>query len=168
MPPFRFYNLKEVKIGKNVTIHPRCWIQGLDLDISSNCPKIIIGDYSSIGMDTIISAAHSIIIGNYVMIAPKVYIADYGHEYHDITIPVSEQGVRKVIETKIGDGSWIGYGTTLLPGAQIGKNCVIGTHSVVNMAIPDYCIAVGAPAKIISSYNNEIKTWEKRTKTSLE
>jgi acetyltransferase-like isoleucine patch superfamily enzyme len=161
MPPFRFYNLKEVKIGDNVVIHPDCWIQGLDIAISNNYPKLIIGNGSSVGMHTIISAAHSIIIGNDVLIAPHVYISDYGHEYNDISIPISRQGIRKVKEIKIDDGTWIGYNAILLPGAQIGRNCVIGAHSVVNSKIPDNCVAVGNPARIFSSYNKEKKTWVK-------
>jgi acetyltransferase-like isoleucine patch superfamily enzyme len=165
MPPFHFFNLKEVKIGSNVVIHPRCWIQGLDVATSNNCPKLIIGDNSSIGMDSIISAAYSIIIGENVLIAPKVYISDYGHEFQDTSIPISKQGIRKITEIKIGDGSWIGYNAILLPGAQIGKNCIIGAHAVVNTIIPDFSLAVGSPAQIISSYSKEHKTWEKRSTT---
>lgn len=168
MPPFHFCNLAEVEIGDNVVIHPRCWIQGLDLNVSSNCPKVSIGNGSSVGMDTIISAAHSIIIGKRVLIAPKVYISDYGHEYKDISIPISKQGIRKVLEIRIGDGSWIGYNSILLPGAQVGKNSVIGAHSVVNTVIPDNCVAIGTPARVISYYNEKKKIWEKIGKSVNE
>jgi acetyltransferase-like isoleucine patch superfamily enzyme len=49
----------------------------------------------------------------------------------------------------IGDGSWLGHGTVVLPGAQIGRHVVIGANSVVTGSIPDYSVAVGAPARVV-------------------
>ena len=46
-------------------------------------------------------------------------------------------------------------------GAKIGKHCVIGANSVVTKDIPDYCIAVGIPAKVIKRYDFEKKQWIK-------
>ena len=51
---------------------------------------------------------------------------------------------------RIGDGSWLGYGTVVLPGATIGRHVVIGANSVVRGEIPDFCVAAGNPAKVIS------------------
>ena len=53
---------------------------------------------------------------------------------------------------RIGDGSWIGTGSVVLPGATIGKHCTIGANSVVTGDIPDYSVAVGAPARVIKRY----------------
>ena len=36
-----------------------------------------------------------------------------------------------------------------MPGVTIGKGAVIGAGAVVTKDIPDYCIAVGVPAKVI-------------------
>ena len=33
--------------------------------------------------------------------------------------------------------------------ADVGKHCVVGAGSVVTKPLPDYAIAVGAPAKVI-------------------
>jgi acetyltransferase-like isoleucine patch superfamily enzyme len=52
----------------------------------------------------------------------------------------------------IGDNSWIGHGTVILPGSEIGRHVVIGANSVVTGKIPDYCVAVGSPAKVIRQY----------------
>jgi acetyltransferase-like isoleucine patch superfamily enzyme len=52
----------------------------------------------------------------------------------------------------IGDGSWIGYGSVVLPGASIGDHVVIGANSVVTGEIPSYSVAVGSPAKVIRRY----------------
>jgi acetyltransferase-like isoleucine patch superfamily enzyme len=37
----------------------------------------------------------------------------------------------------------------ILPGADIGEHVVIGANSVVTGTIPDYTVAVGAPARVI-------------------
>ena len=48
----------------------------------------------------------------------------------------------------IGDGSWLGHGTVVLPGAHIGRHVVIGANSVVTGEIPDFSVAAGAPARV--------------------
>lgn len=51
----------------------------------------------------------------------------------------------------INEGVWIGINCTLLPGAIIGRGCIIGACSMVNKEIPPYGLAVGSPAKVIAS-----------------
>ena len=43
----------------------------------------------------------------------------------------------------------IGSHTTILPGVSVGKNSVVGAHSLVNKDIPDNVVAYGVPAKVI-------------------
>lgn len=43
----------------------------------------------------------------------------------------------------------IGSHSTVMPGVTIGENSIIGAHSFVISDIPDNCVAVGVPAKII-------------------
>lgn len=52
----------------------------------------------------------------------------------------------------IGHGSWLGTNVVIVGNVHIGYNCVIGANSVVTKDIPDYCVAVGAPVKIIKKY----------------
>ena len=51
----------------------------------------------------------------------------------------------------IKDNVHIGMNTVLMPGVPIGQNCVIGCGAVVTKDIPDNCVAVGVPAKVIES-----------------
>lgn len=46
-------------------------------------------------------------------------------------------------------------------GASVGKHCVNGANSVVTHNIPDYCVTVGSPAKVVKMYDEKIKTWDK-------
>ena len=62
-------------------------------------------------------------------------------------------------EVVIGDNVWIGDNVTVLPNVHIGKGCVIGANSVVTKDIPDNCIAVGIPAKVIKKFDYKEKKW---------
>lgn len=52
---------------------------------------------------------------------------------------------------KVGEGTWIGAGSTIIPGVKIGKWSIIGAGSVVTKDIPDYSLAVGNRCRVIKS-----------------
>jgi len=148
-PPLRFGNLHQIQLGNRVTIHRDCWLLVLDENLSDSEIKIILEDNVSIGTRSCIHSAKKVLIKRDVIIAPNVYISDCGHEYNDSNKPIRIQGLRKIKPVIIGEGSWIGFSSIILPGVEIGKNCVIGANSVVNSNIPDYSVACGAPAKVV-------------------
>lgn len=79
-----------------------------------------------------------------------MYITDCDHEYRDINVPVIDQGiVRRGQMVSIGEGSYIGINAVIVGNVKIGKHCVIGANSVVTKDVPDYCVAVGSPARVI-------------------
>lgn len=49
----------------------------------------------------------------------------------------------------------ISTGACVLGDIRIGNNVTIGANAVVLKDIPDNCIAVGVPAKIISKDNSQ-------------
>ncbi|MEQ9315805.1 MAG: gamma carbonic anhydrase family protein [Henriciella sp.] len=51
----------------------------------------------------------------------------------------------------IADGTLIGIGSTIMNRAKIGKNCIIGAHSLIpeGKEIPDNSLVMGAPGKVI-------------------
>ncbi len=55
----------------------------------------------------------------------------------------------KELPVKIGDGTSVGMESFVMPGVTIGKGVIIGAGSLVTKDIPDWCIAVGRPAKIV-------------------
>ena len=57
---------------------------------------------------------------------------------------------------RINDGAWIGGGAIILPGVTIGKNSVIGAGSIVTHSIPDNCVAIGNPCRVIKQIDNEV------------
>ena len=155
----RLEGKENIHIGERVIIQKLTWLAALPLTGSKEC-RLMIGDGTIIGHFNHIYATSSIIIGKDVLTADKVYISDNQHCYENINIPISKQKILQLEAVTIGNGTWIGENVCIM-GASIGCNCVIGANSVVTKNIPDYCIAVGAPAKVIKKYNLEKKTWEK-------
>lgn len=48
---------------------------------------------------------------------------------------------------EIGENTFIGCKSIILPGVKIGKNCVIGAGSIVTKDIDDGIVVCGSPAK---------------------
>jgi acetyltransferase-like isoleucine patch superfamily enzyme len=48
----------------------------------------------------------------------------------------------------------------VLPGATIGRHVVVGANSVVVGELPDFSVAVGAPARVVSRHDGE-RGWVK-------
>lgn len=94
-----------------------------------------------------------------VLIGSHVSIANGGaqHGIDRLDIPIREQPGSWPRIT-IGGDSWIGDRAVVL--ADVGKHCVIGAGSVVTKPIPDYAIAVGAPAEVIR-YRNPMKNTDR-------
>ncbi len=49
----------------------------------------------------------------------------------------------------VGENTFVGARSIIMPGVTIGKNCVIGAGSVVTKNIPDGTVVCGVPAKKI-------------------
>lgn len=146
-----------IYLGSKVFINAGGWLASMPLTGSKDC-KLSIGDGTYIGRYSHIYATSGIEIGKKVLIADKVYIADNLHQFENVNIPVIDQPVKQTAEVVIGDGAWLGENVCVI-GASIGKQSVVGANSVVMKDIPDYCVAVGAPAKIIKRYSFEKNEW---------
>ena len=59
----------------------------------------------------------------------------------------------------IGNNVFIGLGSIILPGTNIGDNGVVGAGSVVRGIIPSDSIVVGNPAKIIGPLSVKAQEW---------
>ena len=139
-----FANSTNIKLGKDVSVRPYCDLFAGDI--------FEIGDCCDIGTRNRI--AGNVIIGESVLLGPDNFICSYTHTYDDLNTPIMNQKEKTVHknghdELKIGDGSWIGTHVAILGDVHIGKHCVIGANSVVTKDVPDYCVAVGSPAKVI-------------------
>ena len=100
---------------------------------------VYIGQHCSIGEVTIESD---------VLIASHVSIMNGCHQHGTkrLDIPIREQAGHHEAVT-IGEDTWLGE--RAIVAASVGKHCIIGAGSLVLQPVPDYCIAVGVPARIL-------------------
>lgn len=158
--PLRIEGKHFIEISDHVYVQPYTWLACRPLTGCQN-PELKIGRGTTIGNFNHIYATQNIVIEDYVLTADKVYISDNLHGYEDSNIPIIQQPIKQVNPVRIGEGSWLGENVCVI-GATIGKHCSIGANSVVTHNIPDFCVAVGAPARVIKQYNFETNQWEKK------
>lgn len=162
--PFDIRGRRFVSVSKGFTTGFGCRIEAVPLN---NKKTLLIGENFQMNDYVHITAMESVIIGNNVLIASKVYISDCSHgsyagdkfDSHPDSIPKDREMVSKPI--KIEDNVWLGEFVSVLPGVTIGKGTIVGANSVVSKSLPPYVIAVGAPAKAIKKFNVENNHWER-------
>ncbi|MBE5764523.1 MAG: sugar O-acetyltransferase [Clostridiales bacterium] len=104
---------------------------------------------------TLVDDTH-IYVGDYTKFGPNVVIATAGHP---ILPSLREQAYQYNMPVKIGKCVWLGAGVIVLPGVEIGDNCVIGAGSVVTKNIPANSVAVGNPCKVIREIGEHDKKY---------
>lgn len=159
----KLVNAKRMLFGSNVSIMP----DNMLVCLNDKC-NLIIGDGVEIGMYSRIGCLNYVEIGDNVFTGPHVFIADYNHEYRNIDVPIKAQGNMVVPRyefsgggIRIGADTWIGTNSVIVGTVTVGKHCVIGANSVVTHDIPDYCVAVGSPCRVVKKNNFETNSWEK-------
>ena len=157
--PLSLDGKENIIVGNRVFVGYKTWLAALPLTGEKQC-ILELQDGVTIGHFNHIYATKRIILEKDVLTADKVYISDNLHGYENVDIPIKYQPIVQHGEVVIGEGAWLGENVCVL-GAKIGEHCVIGANSVVTKDIPDYCVAVGIPAKIIKRYDFETKTWRK-------
>lgn len=129
------------------------------------CSKISIGNNVTIRPCTFLFAdpragGGEISIEDDVLIGAGVHIYTNNHQFDNPNIPIINQGYSLPSETDgvvVKRGAWIGAGSIILAGVTIGENTVVGAGAVVTKSLPSNCVAVGVPARIISSFQENFK-----------
>lgn len=151
--PVSIFGTEYAVVGRDFYAFP-----GLRLEIFKEhnkkrfLPKLVIGNGVSINNDCHIACVNRIEIGDNVLIAGRVYIADHAHgepDYSDIHSHPSDRMVTSKGPVIIESDVWIGEGVCILPNVRIGRGSIIGANSVVTKEIPAYSIAAGVPAHVI-------------------
>lgn len=78
-----------------------------------------------------------------------VHIGDHTLVSFDAAVLTHDFVGGRHVDTFIGSHCFIGARTVIMPGVRIGNHCVIGAGAVVTADIPDNCLAVGNPARIL-------------------
>ncbi len=141
-------NVQLLRFPQNIIIKNDCHLkEGAKVCSCNPEAKISIGEATSIGYDSIIFSSDSISIGDYCMIAPRVYIVDSDHGLsRSMTMKSQQNSTAPIV---IGNDVWIATGSVILKGTNIPDGCVIAANSVVKGQLEPYTIYAGAPAKKI-------------------
>jgi UDP-3-O-[3-hydroxymyristoyl] glucosamine N-acyltransferase len=155
-PPGSVFGERWIHIGARTLIGPHVSLSvGMapdqPIDTLGDAPVIRIGERCSIGRGSHIVGHRRIEIGDDVTTGPYVYITDQNHVYTDVDVPIMRQWPADD-PVSVGSGCWLGTGVIVLPGATIGRNVAVAAGSVVRGALPDHCVAAGAPAKVVRRY----------------
>ena len=122
----KMQRMRGVKIGKNCHISPYVLIDLL-------YPQIVtIEDNVTIGSNTLI----------------------FAHANPTTNLFLKKNGYpRKVEPVNIRSGAVLFPGCIITAGVTIGKNSLVSAGSVVFEDIPDFCVVLGNPARIVKKIN---------------
>lgn len=148
-PPVRLVGAQHIGIGGRVYIGPNSWLEVIDVGRLREKPAIQIADGVHIAGFCTITAARQVVIEPNALIARYTYISDHTHAHTSIHQPIRYQGIAKISPVRICEGAWLGQNVVICPGVTVGRNAVVGANSVVRDDVPDFCIAVGAPARVV-------------------
>ena len=94
---------------------------------------------------TLVDDTH-IYVGDNTMFGPNVTVATAGHPFDP---EQRAKGLQINKPVHIGKNCWIGTASVIVPGVTIGDNVVIGAGSVVTRDIPSDVVAVGVPCRVM-------------------
>lgn len=139
-----------VSIGEGTLILHGIWLTVERPALERPAPVIRIGDRVGIRPHCTISAAESIVIEDHVVLSAFTTVLDADHSFGADSPNVMDSPLVSS-PTRVGEGTWVGERVAILRGSNIGRQCIIGANSVVRGEIPDYSVAVGAPARVVGS-----------------
>lgn len=155
-PPTSIFGEASIHIGTGTLIAQGTTLSaGYPGQVDDLPPRaLVIGDRCMVNVRCGIVAHESIEIGDDVWFGPGVYITDANHGFEDLDVPIGRQlGDHQPVS--VGRGSWLGHGSVILPGAQIGRHCVVAAGSVVRGRVPDFTVVGGVPAKVLRTLTDD-------------
>src|SRR5438445_2284558 len=120
--------------------------RGFTCEISGD-GRVTIGDRTVFTSDALIQCSTSIDIGPDCAFGQALLVVDGNHRFRDLDVPMLSQGY-DFRPVTIGAGTAITSKCSVI-GASIGERVFIGANSVVTKDIPSFCLAIGAPAKVL-------------------
>ncbi|MDH7512818.1 MAG: acyltransferase [Clostridiales bacterium] len=132
-----------LQVGENVYI-------GRNTILSCKEGSIFIDDYCNISANCSLLSETKIRLGKYCFLAGHCYLVAGGnHSFDDTSRPIMFQPSVSKGGIFISDDVWLGAGVIVLDGVTVGQGGVIGAGAVVTEDLPEFCVAVGSPARKI-------------------
>ena len=116
--------------------------------------RVAIGDWTTIQAGTLINSMGGLHVGRYVGIGYRCIILTFLHNYRNSAAIPFDDGVT-LKPVVIRDFGWVGWGSMVLPGIEIGEGAIVGLGAVVSADVPPLAIVMGNPAKVIGFRSRE-------------
>ena len=143
---------EDIELGEYVTLCGTLF--------SQSHGKIVMGDNTRLGRDSIIRSVEKVVIGSFTAVADNVVISDNGNH------PIDPEFRRRMkLDTLggdmrlwkhsehapviIGENVWVGEHSRIQRGVKIGDNAIIAAGAIVTKDVPANSIVAGIPAKVI-------------------
>jgi len=123
------------RIGNNVHIHP-----SVRVFIPWN---LSIGDWSSLGFETLVYSLGPVAIGSRVTISHGSHLCAGSHDFRDQAMPLLK------LPITIDDDVWVCADAFIGPGVRISTGAVVGARGVVTKNVAPWTIVAGNPAREI-------------------
>jgi acetyltransferase-like isoleucine patch superfamily enzyme len=131
--------LREQLDDPRVAVGAHTWYEGpIRLGLWSEDDRIEIGRFSWIAREAMIFGG-----GNHASKTASAF--DFSHLFGPEGLVPREHTRSR--PTRIGNDVWIGWGATILPGAQLGDGAMVGARAVVAGTVPPYTVVAGNPAR---------------------
>lgn len=106
---------------------------------------IKIGARTHIGPRCLFTGANGCLIeiGSDCDIAPEVTFLTGTHEVGSMR---RRAGPGLALPVRVGNGTWIGARSLILPGVVVGEGCIVAAGSVVTEDVPPHTLVAGVPA----------------------
>ena len=120
----------------------------------TGCPAYISGKVDVDGTDySLITLGEGVTISGYTRILT--------HDWSPYTVGkameiYTMEPMGRILPVKIGDYSFVGTRSIVMPGANIGRGCIIGAGTVVRGTVPDFSIVIGNPGQIVGDTRDYI------------
>lgn len=114
-------------------------------------PRLVLKDRVDIGHNVIFMVNREIVLEEDVNVASGVRFMDNDAHPRDAMariadLPATPDEIKAV---RIKRYAWIGHNAFIMKGVTVGEGAIVGVNSVVLSDIPDYCVALGNPARVI-------------------
>ena len=144
-----------ISLGDGVIVNDRCLLEAGEAEGSS----IVVGNGVFLGAATVLRADGGALeiqeganIGSSCTLAARKEVRIGRHALLAAYVSVGEGGKEKKgpapSATVVGEGCWLGVRVQVAPGVEIGRDTIVGAHSLVEDSLPPLAVAFGRPARV--------------------
>lgn len=137
--------------GTRIVVGPDCVVDAfVKIKPVGGTGDILLGRNCYLNSGCVLYSGNGITFGDDVLVAANCVFAATNHAFDRTDIPIRLQGFQPSRGgIRIGSDVWIGAGTVVLDGAEIGDGTVIAAGSVVAGPLPPMSVCGGIPAKVM-------------------